>query len=200
MSLSTIALLIVSGLFVGFINTLAGGGTIISISVFMFLGLPPMVANARNRIQYFYKFNGSNKLFQKKILNIRTSLKYAIPVAIGSLSEAILLSHSAKKLSITFYSHYFVYDCDDSTKTQNVAKRKSDKNQHPFFRLSMDTSFHYRYLRRVNSRRNRLFSHRNSCLNERIRLTESQRNKKPYRTYLRPFLTHSIYYSRTGTL
>ena len=35
-----VVILIVSGVFVGFINALAGGGTIISLSVFMFLGLP----------------------------------------------------------------------------------------------------------------------------------------------------------------
>ena len=42
--------LIVSGLFVGFINTLAGGGTIISLTVLMILGLPANVANGTNRI------------------------------------------------------------------------------------------------------------------------------------------------------
>ncbi|MBK6344648.1 MAG: sulfite exporter TauE/SafE family protein [Bacteroidales bacterium] len=48
-SLEVIAL-IVSGVFVGFINTLAGGGTIISLSLFMFMGLPADIANGTNRI------------------------------------------------------------------------------------------------------------------------------------------------------
>ena len=44
-----IIILITSGLIVGFINTIAGGGTIISLSVLMLLGLPPIVANGTNR-------------------------------------------------------------------------------------------------------------------------------------------------------
>ncbi|PKP22688.1 MAG: hypothetical protein CVU06_09250, partial [Bacteroidetes bacterium HGW-Bacteroidetes-22] len=45
-----VVLLIGSGVLVGFINTLAGGGTIISLSVFMMLGLPPITANGTHRI------------------------------------------------------------------------------------------------------------------------------------------------------
>jgi len=41
-----VVILIVSGVFVGFINALAGGGTIISLSVFMFMGLREVVTNA----------------------------------------------------------------------------------------------------------------------------------------------------------
>ncbi|MFA5971208.1 MAG: hypothetical protein WC780_02560 [Lentimicrobiaceae bacterium] len=41
-----VVILIVSGVFVGFINTLAGGGTIIPLSVFMFMGLREVVTYA----------------------------------------------------------------------------------------------------------------------------------------------------------
>ncbi len=43
-------LLIVVGFVVGFINTVAGGGSLISLPVLIFLGLPPNVANATNRV------------------------------------------------------------------------------------------------------------------------------------------------------
>ncbi|MEO1011580.1 MAG: sulfite exporter TauE/SafE family protein [Bacteroidota bacterium] len=43
-------LLIGVGLAVGFINTLAGGGSLISLPVLIFLGLPPSVANGTNRV------------------------------------------------------------------------------------------------------------------------------------------------------
>ncbi len=86
MELSHIILLIISGLLVGFINTLAGGGTIISISLFMLLGLPPMVANGTNRIAIFLQnLVAVTNYSKKKILNIRNSFKYAIPVAAGSI-------------------------------------------------------------------------------------------------------------------
>lgn len=43
-------LLVVVGFVVGFINTVAGGGSLISLPVLIFLGLPPSVANGTNRI------------------------------------------------------------------------------------------------------------------------------------------------------
>jgi len=46
-------LLIGVGFAVGFINTVAGGGSLISLPVLIFLGLPPAVANGTNRIAIF---------------------------------------------------------------------------------------------------------------------------------------------------
>ena len=43
-------LLIVVGFIVGFINTIAGGASLISLPVLIFLGLPPTVANGTNRV------------------------------------------------------------------------------------------------------------------------------------------------------
>ena len=43
-------LLIGVGFVVGFINTVAGGGSLISLPVLIFLGLPPSVANGTNRV------------------------------------------------------------------------------------------------------------------------------------------------------
>lgn len=44
------ALLVVVGFVVGFINTIAGGASLISLPVLIFLGLPPAVANGTNRV------------------------------------------------------------------------------------------------------------------------------------------------------
>ncbi|MDG1572808.1 TSUP family transporter [Robiginitalea sp. M366] len=43
-------LLVVVGFAVGFINTVAGGASLISLPVLIFLGLPPAVANGTNRV------------------------------------------------------------------------------------------------------------------------------------------------------
>jgi uncharacterized membrane protein YfcA len=43
-------LLIGVGFAVGFINTVAGGGSLLSLPVLIFLGLPPSVANGTNRV------------------------------------------------------------------------------------------------------------------------------------------------------
>lgn len=44
------AFLIVVGFAVGFINTVAGGGSLLSLPVLIFMGLPPAVANGTNRV------------------------------------------------------------------------------------------------------------------------------------------------------
>jgi len=45
-----ILILIVAGFFTGFANTVAGGGSLISLPVLIFLGLPATIANATNRV------------------------------------------------------------------------------------------------------------------------------------------------------
>lgn len=44
-----ITLLIASGILVGIINTLAGGGTVLTISIFTAMGLPITMANGSYR-------------------------------------------------------------------------------------------------------------------------------------------------------
>lgn len=52
-SLLFIVLLIVTGLAAGVINTLAGGGSNLTLPALMVMGLPPEVANATNRVGIF---------------------------------------------------------------------------------------------------------------------------------------------------
>ena len=44
------AVLVAGGLVAGFINTLAGGGSFLTVGLLIFVGLPPTVANATNRV------------------------------------------------------------------------------------------------------------------------------------------------------
>ncbi|WKN42040.1 sulfite exporter TauE/SafE family protein [Tunicatimonas pelagia] len=48
-----ILLVVGAGFAAGFINTVAGGGSLISLPILIFLGLPPAVANASNRVAIF---------------------------------------------------------------------------------------------------------------------------------------------------
>jgi uncharacterized membrane protein YfcA len=50
MEILTLLLLFAVGLVAGCLNTLAGGGSLLSLPVLIFLGLPPNVANATNRV------------------------------------------------------------------------------------------------------------------------------------------------------
>ncbi len=86
MSITEILVLIFAGVLVGFINTLAGGGSIISLSVLMMLGLPPSIANGTNRIGIAIQtLTASTSFRQQNILPVKKALKLAIPAVIGSI-------------------------------------------------------------------------------------------------------------------
>lgn len=86
-----ITALVVSGTLVGFINTLAGGGTIISLSVFMLMGLPIDIANGTNRIAVVLQNVTSVQAFhKKKMLDLKKGTWLAIPAVIGSIIGAQL--------------------------------------------------------------------------------------------------------------
>ncbi|HLR42281.1 MAG TPA: TSUP family transporter [Pseudogracilibacillus sp.] len=48
--MSTLLILFVTGLAVGFINVISAGGSLLSLPILIFLGLPSSVANGTNRI------------------------------------------------------------------------------------------------------------------------------------------------------
>ena len=84
-----IIVLIVAGVFTGFINTLAGGGSIISLSVLMFLGLPPSVANGTNRIGVAVQtFTAVASFKKQKVLDHKKALLLSIPAVFGSVVGA----------------------------------------------------------------------------------------------------------------
>lgn len=89
MGLTEIIALIVSGLLVGFINTLAGGGSIISLSVLMMLGLPAPLANGTNRIMIIVQtLTATTSFRQQKVLETKKALLLSIPAVLGSLLGA----------------------------------------------------------------------------------------------------------------
>ncbi len=84
-----IVALITAGLLVGFINTLAGGGSIISMSVLMMLGLPAPVANGTNRISITIQTLTATTCFKKQnVLETKKAVYLAIPAILGSLVGA----------------------------------------------------------------------------------------------------------------
>ena len=99
MTLVEILILIVAGLFVGFINTLAGGGSVISLSVLMLLGLPANVANGTNRIGILVQNIVAVASFkQQKVLETKKALIVAIPAIIGSLIGAWIAADINEKV------------------------------------------------------------------------------------------------------
>jgi uncharacterized membrane protein YfcA len=86
LSIVEISVLILSGIIVAFINTFAGGASVISISLFMVMGLSPFHANIVNRVPVFFLFIASSYIFYKnKLLDLKRGLTIGIPVIMGCL-------------------------------------------------------------------------------------------------------------------
>ena len=93
-SLIIIIMLVVSGIIVGVINTLAGGGAIISMTLFMVLGLPIGVANGTNRIAVVLQNLTSSLAFlRKRLLDIKSGIKLSIPAVIGNIVGSMVATH-----------------------------------------------------------------------------------------------------------
>ncbi|MBO4692718.1 MAG: sulfite exporter TauE/SafE family protein [Bacteroidales bacterium] len=86
-----IILLISVGIFVGFINTIAGMATALSYGLFMMMGLPINVANGTTRVGVLLQFITTSAIFKKKgYLNVKTGWKVGIPVGLGAIFGALL--------------------------------------------------------------------------------------------------------------
>ncbi len=83
--------LVGTGLVAGFINTNAGGGSMITLPLLMFMGLPANVANGTNRIAILLQnVIGVSTFRQKKVLDLKTDYKLAVPAVAGSIIGALL--------------------------------------------------------------------------------------------------------------
>lgn len=82
-------LLIVVGFIAGIINTLAGGGSLITLPVFIFLGLPPTIANGTNRISIVIQsLTGTLGYRSKGIFTFPFNLYLGIIAAFGAIIGA----------------------------------------------------------------------------------------------------------------
>ncbi len=66
MELWKAALILVTGLIAGFLNTVAGGGSLLTMPILIFLGLPSAVANGTNRVAILFQCVSAVIVFRKK--------------------------------------------------------------------------------------------------------------------------------------
>lgn len=93
MTWSTVLLLIVAGFGSGFCNTLASSGSILSLPMLIFLGLPATVANGTNRINLLFGSIAAVITFhQKGLLDWRRGLLLCVPMLSGAWTGAKLAS------------------------------------------------------------------------------------------------------------
>lgn len=90
-SITEIILLIITGFIAGIANVMAGGGSMLTFPLLIFLGLPPNVANGTNRVAILIQNIFSNAGFKSKgISTFPFSIYLAISALIGSLIGAQL--------------------------------------------------------------------------------------------------------------
>lgn len=83
------ALLIVVGFVAGVINTLAGGGSLLTLPILIFMGLPPNVANGTNRIAILFQTISTAAGFKSKgVLTFPFSIYVGISALIGAIVGA----------------------------------------------------------------------------------------------------------------
>jgi uncharacterized membrane protein YfcA len=85
----TIPALIAAGFAAGFINTLAGSGSLITLPALIWIGLPATVANGTNRVGILMQnIVGVGSFMRHRILDVRGTLLLGIPATIGSVIGA----------------------------------------------------------------------------------------------------------------
>lgn len=97
-------LVVAVGIAAGIINTLAAGGSLLTLPVLMALGLPPNMANGTNRIAIFLQnVVGVSAFHREKVMDFPAGFRVGIPAAVGAVAGAFIavnLNDEAMKLAI----------------------------------------------------------------------------------------------------
>ncbi len=83
----SLLILVAAGVLAGFINVVAGGGSLITLPLLIFLGLPSTVANATNRVAIFSQNIFAVAGFRSKGVS---AFPYSYYIAISALLGAII--------------------------------------------------------------------------------------------------------------
>lgn len=127
MSLTIVLILILSGVVVGFINTLSAGGTTISIALYLALGLPATTTNAINRVGVLIQNGFASCIFYKKhLIDYKQILLVYIPIALGTLAgslSAIKISQQTFNICLAVVLLFMIVFLFVDTKTKNKHRK-----------------------------------------------------------------------------
>ena len=91
MTWNEIVLLLASGVLVGIINTLGGGGSVITMSLFMAMGMPIGIANGTNRKAVLLQNLSATVAFLRKgMLHVRSGVMLSLPAILGNIFGAMV--------------------------------------------------------------------------------------------------------------
>ncbi|MBO8138717.1 MAG: sulfite exporter TauE/SafE family protein [Desulfotomaculum sp.] len=89
LTVSQILLILATGIAAGFLNTVGGGGSLLTMPMLIFLGLPSAVANGTNRIALMVQNIVAIANFRKKgFFNPKLSIILSVPAVLGSIIGA----------------------------------------------------------------------------------------------------------------
>ena len=104
MESAELALLAVGGFLAGVINTLAGGGSLITVGLLVFLGLPGTIANGTNRIGVLvHNLTAAWRFRAEGISGFASAGPILAPILVGSLVGAYAIS----RVSPEFFERLF---------------------------------------------------------------------------------------------
>ena len=99
MELLDYVLILGVGLVAGFLNVVAGGGSLLALPILIFLGLPSPIANATNRIALFFQNLSAVLGFQSKGVSVYPySIYMGISALVGSVFGALISVNLEEKL------------------------------------------------------------------------------------------------------
>jgi len=105
MTLSTLSLLWATGLFAGFVDSIAGGGGIISLPMLMATGMPPHAALGTNKLQgSFGSLTATINYSRKGLVSLREIPMGVTWTAIGAATGTL----TVQWMSASFLSHLIV--------------------------------------------------------------------------------------------
>jgi uncharacterized membrane protein YfcA len=89
MTFFSFALLVTAGFVAGFVNTLAGSGSAVTLPALIFLGLPASFANGTNRVAIVLQGVSAVTSFRRdRVLDVRGALWLGMPAVLGSFIGA----------------------------------------------------------------------------------------------------------------
>ncbi|MFK7895874.1 MAG: sulfite exporter TauE/SafE family protein [Myxococcota bacterium] len=101
---TTWIVLAIGGLIAGVVNTLAGGGSLLTVPLLVFMGLPATTANGTNRIGVLFQNLVSTLRFRKEGLN---GLEGAGPILIPAVCGSLVGATIASSMSAAIFKQVF---------------------------------------------------------------------------------------------
>jgi hypothetical protein len=92
-------LVVVAGFIAGFINTIAGGGSMLTLPALMLMGMPAEIANATNRVGVLLQgMAGAHGFYRHGKLQLRDIAPLLAPALVGSLAGGLLASYLPREV------------------------------------------------------------------------------------------------------